>query len=274
MNRPIIALAVVGLLNWQGLAEARVSTATGAGFPQGETVNVNILHWDTNQLPKIYERSEQLPLTGQEVVKLAKAGFDTADLVKMVEERHCACDASADGLIRLKKAGVSKKVISAISLHSLAPNRELNFLVTLDFTKKGTQAREGYLYFFVDDGKVTRVFSLNLPALLSRKNAHETATDTSDLLLTQSVRRIQLSGSIPLKTYGKHTLVVAASGKPTLNHPSQLTKKERKASQSYTFDYPRASLQSLCRLNVGYKRDVVLKHKWHFAGSRFECEWN
>jgi hypothetical protein len=242
-------------------------------FP-GQTQTVNIIQWDPNQLPRIYERTEQLPLTDEEVTKLAQAGFDEAQVVKMIEQRRCACDASADGLIRLKQAGVPKGVLDAVSTHALKPNRALDLLVTLDFTGESRTAREAFLYFFVEDGELTRVFTVNLPELLARQNRHETMVDRSDILRARTVRRIELAGQVPLKTYGAHRVMVVASANPTLTHPSQLTETERARAQLYTFDYPRASLQSLCRLTAGYKRDVVLTYKWNFQGSRFECEWN
>lgn len=272
-------VAALALATGQVHAESpRISTASGQPVPvlpfPGQTQTYNIIQWDPNQLPRIYERTDQLPLTDEEVAKLAQAGFDEAQLVKMIEQRRCACDASADGLIRLKQAGVSKGVLDAVSTHALKPNRGLDLLVTLDFTGESRTAREAFLYFFVEDGELTRVFSANLPELLSRRNEHETMVDRSDILRARTVRRIQLAGQVPLKTYGTHRVMVAASANPTLTHPSQLTETERAKAQLYTFDYPRASLQSLCRLTAGYRRDAVLAYKWNFQGSRFECEWN
>jgi hypothetical protein len=243
-------------------------------FPSGEVQTVNIIQWDANALPKLYQRSDQLPLTDTEIIKLSKAGFDTAQLVKMIEERRCACDVSASGLIQLKQQGVAKEILTAVSTHGLKPNRELNLLVTLDFSGQSQTARESFLYFFVDDGDLTRVFTANLDELLSKQHAHEELVDKSDLLRTRRVRRIQLAGELPLKSYGRHAVLVAASGNPSLTHPTQLTPQERAAAQTYAFDYPRASLQSLCRITAGYRRDPVLVHKWRFMGSRFECEWD
>jgi len=244
-------------------------------FPaSGDVSTVNIIQWDANSLPRIYERSDQLPLTEEEVAKLSRAGFGAQQLVKMIEERRCACDASADGLIRLKQAGAAPEVLQAVSTHAIAPNRALDLLVTLDFTGESRSAREGFLYFFVDDGDITRVFTANIPELLRRNNAHETMVDRSDILVARTVRRIELPGRVPLKNYGKHQVLVAASANPPLTHPSQLTPAERARAQTYTFDYPRASIQSLCRLTAGYRRDAVLTDKWQFKGSRFECEWN
>ncbi|WP_164010130.1 hypothetical protein [Pyxidicoccus trucidator] len=259
---PVVAPAVRG------------SPQVALPFPTGDVQTYNIIQWDPNQLPRIYERSDQLPLTDEELTKLSQAGFEPAQLVKMIEERRCTCDASADGLIRLKKAGVDKAVLAAVSRHGLAPNRALDLLVTLDFTGESRTAREAFLYFFVDDGDVTRVFTANIPELLQRRNSHETMVDRSDIMVARTVRRVQLAGKVALKTYGPHKVLVAASGSPTLTHPNQLTDQERAKSQTYTFDYPRASLQSLCRLTAGYRRDAVLTYKWNFEGSRFECEWN
>ncbi|HEX8821900.1 MAG TPA: hypothetical protein VF794_18380 [Archangium sp.] len=263
------------------LAHALVAAlvlATGQAVPvlpfPGETRTLNIIQWDPNQLPRIYERTDQLPLSDEEVAKLAQAGFDEASIVKMLEQRRCACDASADGLIRLKQAGATKAVLDAVSTHALKPNRALDLLVTLDFTGESRTAREAYLYFFVEDGNLTRLFTASLSELLGRQNANETRVDRSDILRARTVRRIQLAGQVPLKTYGAHRVLVVASANPALTHPSQLTEAERAKAQVYTFDYPRASLQSLCRLTAGYRRDAVLAYKWNFQGSRFECEWN
>ena len=243
-------------------------------FPPGRSETINLVTWNSNDLPKVYQRSEQLPLSDDELVKLSKTGFDAAELVKMIQERRCACDASADGLITLKTAGVPKDVIAAVSLHGLKPNRALTLQLTLDFTGEGREARASFLYVFVDDGELTRVFSANLNDFLSRTNPYDTMTDRSDLLITKKIRRIQFAGEVPLKTYGKHTVLVVASANPALTHPSQLTEPEKKSAQTYILDYPRASLQSVCRLNAGYKRDAILAWQWRYMGSRFECEWN
>jgi len=235
---------------------------------------VNLSQWDSNSLPPVYERSEQPPLTDQDVSKLTQAGFPPDQLVRLIAERQCACDASPEGLVRMRVAGVDTSVISAVSKYALKPNGALNLEVTLDFTGESRRARNAYLYVFIDDGDVTRVMSTNIDELLRRPNAHETTIDNSDILITRTVRRIVLPGQLLLKTYGRHTLVIASSASPSLTHPSQLKSQDRSAAQVYLFDYPRASLQSLCRLTAGYRRDAQIVDRWRFQGSRFECEWN
>lgn len=245
-------------------------------FPQGTsgTPPVNMVQWDSNSLPRVYERSEQGPLVDQDLTKLTQAGFPPDQLVRMVAERRCACDASPDALVRLKQAGVDPAVIQAVATYAIQPNQVLNLEVTLDFTGEGRRARNAYVYIFVDDGDLTRVFSANIDDLLRRPNAHETTIDNSDFLIARTVRRIVLPGQLPLKTYGRHTLLVVTSANPGLTHPSQLRLQDRANSQAYQLDYPRASLQSLCRLTAGFRRDAQIADRWRFAGSRFECEWN
>ena len=118
------------------------------------------------------------------------------------------------------------------------------------------------------------MLTANVDDLLHRSNAHESLVDRSDLLIERSVRRIVLPGDVALKTYGPHRVMVVSSARPTLTHPSQLTPQERANARTYTFDYPRSSLQSVCRLDAGYKRDAELTDRWRFVGSRFECEWD
>ena len=127
---------------------------------------MNLAQWDSNSLPPVYERSEQPPLTDEDVSKLTQAGFPPDQLVRLIAERQCACDASPEGLIRMKVAGVDPSVISAVSRHALRPNRVLNLEVTLDFAGESRRSRNAYLYVFVDDGDVTRVMSANIDDLL------------------------------------------------------------------------------------------------------------
>ncbi len=121
---PVLLLAA-GQSNVPSVSTSgQVSGLPTAHFP-AQTQTMNVVNWDSNSLPRIFQRSDQLPLTDEDIEKLATAGFDRGELVKMIEQRRCACDASADGLIRLKKRGVPDEVISAISLHGLKPNRSL-----------------------------------------------------------------------------------------------------------------------------------------------------
>src|SRR5271169_4235774 len=58
--------------------------------------------------------SGQQPLNNDSVVKLVKAGLSDDLIVSTVNASPGAYDTSADGLIALKTAGASDKVVSAI----------------------------------------------------------------------------------------------------------------------------------------------------------------
>jgi hypothetical protein len=54
------------------------------------------------------------PLTNQDVVRMAKAGFGDSTIVKMIDSHGAVFDLSVDGLLKLKEAGVSQNVIDKI----------------------------------------------------------------------------------------------------------------------------------------------------------------
>jgi len=53
------------------------------------------------------------PVTNEQLVALAKAGFDEEGLIGVVQTSGNALDLSVDGLLALKSAGISQKVINA-----------------------------------------------------------------------------------------------------------------------------------------------------------------
>jgi len=60
------------------------------------------------------------PLTNQDIVRMTKASFDDATIVKTIESHTAAFDLSVDALLKLKESGVSQHVIQAM----LATNAE------------------------------------------------------------------------------------------------------------------------------------------------------
>lgn len=269
-----LALASASALALAPLRPAHAQVAPPLPFPGVQGPAVNVVQWDSKDVPKLIQRSEQLPLTDDELVKLSKAGFTSPQLVKLIEQRRCACDASADALIHLKAQGLAPEVLEAIALHALKPNRALTIELTVDFIGAGTSPREGTLYVFVEDGAFSRQLALPLREAFSRPELRAlTDTDRSDPLITRPVRRLVLSGALPLKSYGPHRALVIALAR-TLGHPSQLTAAERKRARVVEFDYPRASLQALCRMTASFRNDPVTAGRWTPDATTFECEWN
>ena len=78
------------LLAALALTQVPFTTANGAAVAAGRSDTINLVTWNGNQLPKVYERSDQLPLNDDEVAKLTRAGFTAPQLVKMIEERPAA----------------------------------------------------------------------------------------------------------------------------------------------------------------------------------------
>ena len=267
-----LALPAAAQLNTPSAGTVRDMLARGVIY--------NIVDWDGGQLPRRYERSDQLPMSLEDVHKLSANKFSTAAIIKMIEERRCACDASADALVRLKKAGVAEQVLQAVSLHSLPPNRALGLTVSLDFEGLGgaatvsTQARKGYLYLIVPDGDKERIFVGNLQTILARRWQRDELIDNTDLLLPKKVRRVTFASEFPLKTYGPKKVLIFTSTKPDIYTSADIPESDREGVQEFEFEYPAASLESQCRLQVLYRQDAVLANQWHLVRTNFQCEWN
>ena len=239
----------------------------------------NIVDWDGGELPRRYERSAQLPMSLEDVRKLSASKFSTAAITKMLEERRCVCDATVDALVALKETGVAEEVIQAVSLHSLPPNRSFGLAISLNFEGLGnktvsTQARKGYLYLIVPDGDKERVFIGNLQAILAGRWQRDALIDNTDLLLPKKVRRVTFAAEVPLKTYGAKKVLVFTSTKPDIYTSADIPEKDRAGVQEFEFEYPAASLERICNLQVLYKQDAMLANRWHLERTHFQCEWD
>lgn len=278
--RWVVGLALWGTAPVGAQLHAPAVTATGMQDPLQTGQVFNIIDWDGGPLPQRYERSDQLPLTLRDVRKLSDSDFSEEAIVKMLQERRCACDASVDALIDLKQAGVSEKVIRAVSLHSLPPNRSLHLVITMDFEGLGqapavsTEARRSYLYLILPDGDRERVFMANLQRVMDGEWTHDALVDGTDLLLPRPVRRVRFAAEVPLKQYGPRRALVFTSARPNIYTSADIPAGERAAVQEYEVDYPVSSLQRICELQVLYRQDQMLPEQWHLVRSNFQCEWN
>jgi len=273
----ILKLAAVALLVGGSAWAQRATTSVGT-VPSGYVFN--IVDWDGGQLPPLYERSQQLPMSLDDIIELTEAGFADSMVAKMVQERQCACDASVSSLVVLKDAGVPQQVLQAISLHALPPNRHVNLHIQFDFEGLGgqqqisTQARQGYLYLILPDGDRDRVFFGNLRSLLGGRWARDTMTDNTDLLLPKKVRRLSFAARVPLKTHGPKRAMVFTSTRPDIYTISDIPQADRQGAMEFVFDYPASSLRQDCFLQVLHRQDAMLADKWHLERSHFECEWD
>ena len=277
----IAALAALALALPAAAQSSSIFHKATAQLPKGGEFVFNIVDWDGGKLPKrYYERSNQLPMSLADVSKLSANKFSTEAIVKMLEERRCACDASADALVALKKDGISEQVIQAVSLHALPPNRSFGLTISLDFEGLGgastvsTQARKGYLYLIVPDDDKERVFIGNLQAILARRWQRDELIDNTDLLLPKKVRRVTFASEVPLKTYGLKKALVFTSTKPDIYTSADIPEADRDGVQEFEFEYPTASVESQCSLQVLYRQDAMLANRWHLERTHFQCEWD
>lgn len=273
-------IATCALLVWATQTQAQKSTSAGGIDPLERGQIVNIVDWDGGQLPQRYQRSQQLPLSLEDIKKLSANNFSDAAIIKMLEERRCACDASVDALVELKAAKVSEGVLQALSLHALPPNRAIQLAINIDFEGLGgsanisTQARKGYLYLIVPDGERERVFVGNLQSILAGRWQRDALVDNTDPLLPKKVRRVTFAADVPLKTYGPKKALVFTSTRPDIYTSADIPERDREGIQEYNFDYPSSSLQRFCNLQVLYRQDQMLKDKWHLQRTNFQCEWD
>jgi hypothetical protein len=273
---PARMLAVLALLAAPAVWAQHLAPASDTVLERGEIFN--IIDWDGGKLPPLYERSDQLPLSLGDIRKLSDGGFGTEDIVKMVQERRCACDVSADGLIALKKDGVATEVIRAVSLHALPPNRGLRLKIALDFEaqagKVAKSARRAYLYLILPDGDRERVFVGDLQSILAGTWADDRRVDNTDILLPRTVRRVVFASRVPLKEAGPKEALVFTSTKPDIYTSADIPQADGKTARRYAFDYPASSPRSNCTLQALYRQDAALVDRWHLARSHFDCEWD
>ena len=261
------------------LAQQSGSASGRAADPLASGEIFNIIDWDGGELPQRYERSDQLPISLDDVRKLSVNKFSNAVIIKMLEERRCICDASIDALVELKDAGVSEEVIQAVSLHSLPPNRSFGLAISLDFEGLGnqvvsTQARKGYFYLIVPDGDKERVFIGNLQSILAGQWQRDGLIDRTDLLLPTKVRRVTFAAEVPLKTYGPKKVLVFTSTKPDIYTSADIPEQDLDGVRKFEFNYPTSSLERICRLQVLYKQDAMLADRWYLQRTHFQCEWD
>lgn len=234
---------------------------------------INLIEWDGGELPAVYERSEQPPFTRDDLLRLVLSDFEPDEIAQMIAERRYAGDASADGLITLKNAGLAPEVIQAISKHALAPNQSLNLTVELAFEGNSWSARKRFLYILIPDGDIQRIFTTDLGTLLSGHWQNDTTVDATDPLLPRKVRNITFSGTIPLKTHGTKTISVFTSTRPGIRQIKDVPQQTLETVQTYEIDYPVSSPIQDCRVQIRYKQDAMLPDKWQMIDTHLQCEW-
>jgi hypothetical protein len=111
--------------------------------------------------PAMWERmqrssSQSLPLTIEELEKLAAAGIGEATLREMMRTRGVLAVADADTLLRLKKAGATDDSIAALSAFAVRPNDRFSLAINADLVSPNTIGSTPYLYIEVIHSETKR----------------------------------------------------------------------------------------------------------------------
>jgi hypothetical protein len=232
---------------------------------------IHIVEWEGGQFPAIYERSDQLPLSNEDVVALTTSGFGASEISRLISERRYVGDASADGLIQLKSDGVAPEVLRAISRHALPPTRALRMTLQIGLEGNSPEARGRYLYVIIPDGEVERILTADLGELVARKGAVQ--VDRTDRLLPRAVREIRVNGTVPITNDGPREVLIVSSSRPDIWSAEDIPERDRTGVRTFQMDVPASSLNRDCRIRVRYRQDPLLPHVWKETGSRFQCEW-
>ena len=235
---------------------------------------INIVNWEGNQFPPVYERSAQLPLTATDIAELNRNGFSPETIARMIQERRYSGDASARGLVELTRLGLKPQVVQAVSLHALPPNRSIQVTVELAFEGASREARKRYLYIIVPDGAHERILTADLRSVGGGSWHHDILVDHSDPVLPRQVRRVRFTDRLPLKTHGTREIIILASAHPDLQGSQDIPPAERTGARRFTIDYPASSPVQDCLVRIRFRQDPVLPHKWDMAATYVTCEWN
>lgn len=248
MKRSVIASAA---LAW--------AVAAGAGTP------VEIMKFSSSD-PAAWEdardrRSEARPLTLEEIRTLARAGIKEKALVRMIRTRGVMAAVGGEALAALKTQGVSDSVIEAISTHALAENRGIDVLLTLDIVRPAPTATAPTLYVALvheRSGRQEELLRGALSDVLNHQWKVEEIVDRSDPLLPSSVRRIRLAVPFRATRHGDMSFRVLVTRRPGLTDLTRLPFEEEAKVKSVRFDYPAASLDNRCELDIELARDPLL----------------
>jgi hypothetical protein len=235
---------------------------------------INIVKWDGNQFPPVYERSAQRPLTAADIAELNRNGFAPEAIARMIQERRYSGDASVRGLVELTRLGLEPQVVQAVSLHALPPNRSIQVTVELAFEGASQEARKRYLYIIVPDGAHERILTADLRSVVGGSWHHDILLDHSDPVLPRQVRRVSFTDRLPLKTHGPKDMIILTSAHPDIRGSQDISPAERAGIRRFTIDYPASSPVQDCRVRIRFRQDPALPHKWDMTATHVTCEWN
>ncbi len=237
---------------------------------------VSIQRFETGD-PDVWERiqrtqSDSLPLTLEEVQKLAKAGVAEKTLVEMMRTRGVMALADADTLLDLKKSGASDASLSAFSAYAVKPNDMILLKVDLDLVSPAGIGPAPYLYIEVRRASDKRQEAFFFVDLRTQKGAN-IRRDRSDPSLPETIAAMDFVGPIRTRAYGALELRIAVSQQPDLQSLDDVKGIPHAQVKTFTLDYPAVSLDHRCELNLRVARDPSIRDFYTLQRGDLLCRW-
>ncbi len=240
---------------------------------------INLLQFQTKSADaweRVHRQSDSLPLTQTELEKLAKAGIAERSIIEMMRTRKVLAVANADNLIKLKSAGATDAMISAMSAYAVAPNDGFDLAIRVDVKTPKSVQHAPYLFVEVwhtGKNRQEAMLHADLRGLFAR-GAVTVQRDRSDPLLPDAIRTVQFRTKVRTRHPGQLQVRVKLSQRPGLLTLGASNGKSLPGVKSYALSYPAVSLDSDCRLDLQAKRDELLKDSFGLTGGRLECRWD
>ncbi len=232
---------------------------------------------DADTWERLHRTSDSLPLSLDELERLAAAGIGDATLRELMRTRRVLATADADTLVRMKKAGASDDALAALSAYAFPPNDHLTLRVDLDVASPDSVREAPFLYLEVwhaDLGRAEAFLHADLRGLQRRGLGVDVVRDRSDPLLHETVRSVHFTGDVPSRHAGKLQVRVLVSKRAGLRTLAGLDPVEAARVRTFDVDYPGVSLDHRCALGLTLRRDRVLKDTYTLADSHLQCWWD
>jgi len=259
------------------LAFFLLNSGTFVMIAHAKTQTINLVKFNSNFVPEEFYKPKPVakqPLPIKDIIKMKKGGVDEDVIRDSIENRKVVGGSGAETLVALKKAGLGKNVLKAVSRYALPKNNNLDIEFTLEFIKPSLRANPRYLYVIFHDGNFDRIIYADLEIILQGKWKYDDVMDMQDPVLAKRIRTIRFFGNIALKKHGKVSMKVVLSKKPNIRDIKELSETEIKEASVQEFDYPAYSLLNDCRLKVELKSDIAIADKWKVKSSLMSCEFN
>lgn len=232
---------------------------------------------DPGAWERLHRASDSLPLTLEELERLAKAGMGSKTVIEMMRTRRVLAVADANAMLRLKKAGADDAMVAAVSAYALAPNDRFDLEIVLSVKTPHGVTQAPFLYveaWHTGKERQEAFLHTDLRGLLARGARVEVTTDRSDPLLPQKVRTITLRAAVKTRHAGKIALRVLMSKVPGIRAFDTLSPADKGRIQTHVVDYPGVSLDRRCRLRLDVDRDALIRDQFTMGPGTLECWWD